>query len=184
MIGIAATCWQTTSISGERVAMYSNRRADRGEPLVAGAGVVAAVLLEVAQERHDPLEGEIADGQPGDLRALVRREEHEQQPDRVAVAADRGGSQAFDGDQVVDEERVQERPERRLGGSSCRLGCPCGLGECLEPPVGLGQQGRGDRQVDRGRARLDVAHERRELVQPGRRVQPLPIPAQQAPDRE
>ena len=46
---------------------------DRGEPLVAGADVVAAVLFEVAQERDDPLEGEIADRQPRDLAALVAR---------------------------------------------------------------------------------------------------------------
>ncbi len=32
----------------------------RGESLVAGADVVAAVLFEVAQESDDPLEGEVA----------------------------------------------------------------------------------------------------------------------------
>jgi hypothetical protein len=40
---------------------------DRGESLVAGARVVAAVVLEVAQERDDPLKGEIGDREPGDL---------------------------------------------------------------------------------------------------------------------
>ena len=154
-----------------------------GQPLVAGAGVVAAVVLEVAQERHDPVEGEVGERQPGDLAALVGRDEHQEQPDGVAVAAHRGGAQAFDRDQVAGEEGVQERAERLGAGSSCRLG-PGGLGEGLEPPVGLVQQLRGDRQVDRGRARVDVAHEGRELVQPGRGVEPLPIPAQQAADRE
>ena len=46
---------------------------DRGEPLVAGADVVAAVLLEVTQERDDPLEGEIPDRQPGDLASASPR---------------------------------------------------------------------------------------------------------------
>ena len=44
---------------------------DRGEPLVAGADVVAAVVFEVAQEADDPLEREIADRQLGDLGALL-----------------------------------------------------------------------------------------------------------------
>jgi hypothetical protein len=40
---------------------------DRGEPLVAGADVITAVLLEVTQERDDPLEREITNRQPRDL---------------------------------------------------------------------------------------------------------------------
>lgn len=86
---------------------------DHREPLVAGAYVVAAVFFEVAQERDDPFEGEIAASQPGDLRAFVRRDEQQEQADRVAVAAYRGWPQAFDGDQVIGEERVQQLPERR-----------------------------------------------------------------------
>ena len=61
------TCWQTISISGERVAMYSNRGVDHRESLVAGPGVVSAVLFEMAQERDDPLEREITDRQLGEL---------------------------------------------------------------------------------------------------------------------
>ena len=46
------------------------QRVDRGEPLVAGADVVAAVLFEMAQERDDPLEREIAERQLGELERL------------------------------------------------------------------------------------------------------------------
>ena len=46
-IGMAATRWQMPSISGSRVAMYSNRVCTAGQSLVAGADVVAAVLFEV-----------------------------------------------------------------------------------------------------------------------------------------
>ena len=88
----------------------------RGESLVAGAGVVAAVLFEVSQESDDPIEGEIAELQAGDLAALVGRGEYQQQPDRVAVAAHRGWAQPLDGDQVVDEERVQQLAQWRGGG--------------------------------------------------------------------
>ncbi len=40
---------------------------DHREPLVAGPGVVPAVLFEMAQERDDPLEREITDRQLGEL---------------------------------------------------------------------------------------------------------------------
>ena len=83
-----------------------------GQPLVAGADVVAAVLLEVAQEGHDLLEGEVGEGQAGDLAALGGGGECQEEPDGVAVAADRGGAQAFDRDEVVSEEGVQDRSER------------------------------------------------------------------------
>ena len=82
-----------------------------GQPLVAGAGLVAPVVLEVAQERHDPVEGEVVKGQAGDLAALVGRDEHQEQPHGVAVAAHRGGAQALDRDQVAGEEGVQDRAE-------------------------------------------------------------------------
>ena len=85
--------------------------------------------FEVAQERDDPLEGEIADRELGDLRALVGGEVHDQQPDRVAVAAHRGWPQAFDGDQVIGEERVQQLPERRWGLIVPSPSRPGGFGE-------------------------------------------------------
>jgi hypothetical protein len=50
--------------------------------------------------------------------------------------------------------------------------------------VGLVEQFRGDREVDSGRGRIDMSHERRELLQPAGGIEPLPIPAQQTADRE
>ncbi len=90
------------------------QRVDHGEPLVASAGLVAAVLLEMAQESDDSLEGEIAHRELGDVRAFVGCEEQDQEPDRVAVAAHRGWPQALDGHQVIGEERVQQWPQRRV----------------------------------------------------------------------
>jgi hypothetical protein len=76
---------------------------DRRQALIAGAGVVAAVLFEVAQERGDPLEGEIFERQPGEPAALVGGDEHQQQLDRVAIAAYRSRAKASDRDQVVSK---------------------------------------------------------------------------------
>jgi hypothetical protein len=83
-----------------------------GQPLVAGAGVVAPVLLEVAEEPDDAVEGEVGEGEAGDLAPLVGRDEHQEEPHGVAVAAHGGGAEAFDRDQVAGEERVQDRAER------------------------------------------------------------------------
>ena len=124
---------------------------DRGEPLVAGADVVAAVLFEVSQEREDPLQGEILERQARDPAALLRGEEHEQQPDRVAVAAHRTRAQSVDRDQVVEEVGVQELPERLC--CSSRHLRPDRFGERFEATVGFLEQRRRDRQVDRGRGR-------------------------------
>src|SRR5262249_42879010 len=81
-------------------------------PLVAGADVVAAAFLQVPQEGQDLLEGEVFQGQAGDLAPLGGGGECQQEPDGVAVAADRGGPQPFDRDQVVSEVGVQDRSER------------------------------------------------------------------------
>ena len=83
---MAATRWQTPSISGARVAIVE-QRVQRGEPLVAGADVVATIVFEVAQERDDPFEAEVGQLQAGDLGALVGGDEQQEQADGVAVAA-------------------------------------------------------------------------------------------------
>ena len=83
---------------------------DRREPLVAGAGVVSAVLFEVPQERDDAIEREIADRELGELCSVVGGDEHDQQPDGVAVAADGRRPQAFDGDQVVWKKECNNWP--------------------------------------------------------------------------
>jgi len=87
-----------------------------GEALVACPGVVVAVLLQVTQEADHPLEGQIVEVELGDLGALVLRDISQQKPHRVAVAAHRRRPESFDGDQVVDEERVHEQPELSVAG--------------------------------------------------------------------
>ena len=67
----------------------------RGESLVAGADVVAALLFEASQERDHPLAGQIIKRQARDPAALLCGDEHEQEPDRVAVAAHRAGRRPF-----------------------------------------------------------------------------------------
>src|SRR5260370_544467 len=84
-----------------------------GEPVVAGAGVVAPVLLEVAEEGDDPVEGEVAEREAGDLAAFVCCGEQEEQPHGVAVAAHRGGAEAFYRGQGAGGEGVQDRGEGR-----------------------------------------------------------------------
>src|SRR5256885_7484882 len=74
--------------------------------------MVAALGFEILQEPDDALEAEVGEGQARDPASLVGRDELEKQPDGVPVAADRGRAQALDRDQVIDEERVQDRPER------------------------------------------------------------------------
>src|SRR5258708_38173865 len=83
-------------------------------------------MLEIPQEFDDPVEGKVAERQPGDLAAFVRGGEGEEQPDGVPVAAHRRGPQALDGDQVVGEKRVQDRPDRLVSGhcvTSAQAGC-------------------------------------------------------------
>jgi len=62
---------------------------DRREPGVPGAGAVAAVLLEMVEERADQLGVEIVDVQLAGLLAGSLGGEREQQPERVAVGGDR-----------------------------------------------------------------------------------------------
>ena len=68
---MAATRWQTPSISRFSAGDVVEQRVQRGQALVAGADVVAAVEFEVAQEADDPFEGEVAESQARDLAMLV-----------------------------------------------------------------------------------------------------------------
>jgi hypothetical protein len=64
--------------------------------------------------------------EPGDVHVLVAGGEAQQQPDGVPVAAHRRRAQPLDGDQVVGEEGVDERPERPRPGHhlpSVQAGC-------------------------------------------------------------
>src|SRR5258707_3838593 len=67
------------------------------------------------QEPDHAVKGEVSEREPGDLAALVGREERKEEPDRVPVAAHRGRTEALHGDQVVGEERLQDRPDRSFG---------------------------------------------------------------------
>jgi hypothetical protein len=114
----------------------------RGEPLVARADVVSAFLLEVSQERDHSLAGQIIGRQARDLAAFLSGEEHEQEADRVAVAAHRAGAQALHGDRVIDEVAVQDRAERV---AFHRAICDqTGSAKVLVSAVGLGHQLRRD----------------------------------------
>ena len=56
---MAATRWQTPSISGSRAGDVVEQGVQGGQALVAGADVVAAVVLEVTKEPEDPVEGQV-----------------------------------------------------------------------------------------------------------------------------
>ena len=91
------------------------QRVHGGQTLVAGSDVVVALVLQVAQEAHDPVEGQVVDGQLGDLGLVVVGHEPQQEHDRVPVAAHRRRPQALHGDEVVDEERLDQRPDGLSG---------------------------------------------------------------------
>src|SRR5664280_3238187 len=83
------------------------------QALVAGPDMIVAVMLQVAQEAEDPFEAQILEVELGDLRYLVLGDEAQQEPDGVAVATHRRRPEPLHGDQVIEEEGVDERPERR-----------------------------------------------------------------------
>ena len=92
------------------------QRVQGRQALVAGPDVVVAVVLQVAQEAEDLFEAEVLDVELGDLRSLVLGHEAQQEPDGVAVAAHRRRPQPLHRDQVVEEEGVDQRPERPRAG--------------------------------------------------------------------
>ena len=65
-------------------------RVDRRQPGVAGAGAVAAVCLEVVEERADQLRVEVVDVQLARLLAGLLGGEREQQPEGGEVGRRRG----------------------------------------------------------------------------------------------
>jgi hypothetical protein len=79
-----------------------------GQALIARTNVVPPVNFEMLEKADDPFEREVAKCKARDLAMLVSISELKGETDRVAVAAYRGGTQTLDGDQVVDEERMQE----------------------------------------------------------------------------
>jgi hypothetical protein len=63
-----------------------------GQALVARANVVTSVKFEMLEKADDPFEGEVAECKTRDLAVLIGGSELQEQADRVAVAAHRGGS--------------------------------------------------------------------------------------------
>src|SRR5664279_3543288 len=86
--------------------------ADRGEAVVAGADLVAALVFEMVEERADQRRVQLGDVQLAGLRAGAGGGEGEQQPERVAVAGDGVCAGAALADEPVAEERLQQRRER------------------------------------------------------------------------
>jgi hypothetical protein len=90
----------------------AEQRVDRGQPGVAGADAVAAVVFEVVEERADQRRVEVGDLERGGLPAGLAGCEGQEQPERVAVGRDgvRAGSSLAG--QVVGEERLDGGRER------------------------------------------------------------------------
>jgi hypothetical protein len=91
--------------------MYSKRQCTAAQALVARADVVASVHFEIPQKADDPFEREVAECKARNPAMLIVSRELQEQADRVTVAAERGGPQTLDRDQVVDKERMQDWPQ-------------------------------------------------------------------------
>jgi hypothetical protein len=88
---------------------------NRGQPPVAGTGLVAAFAFEMVEERPDQLRVQIADVQARRPFAGARCGEGEQQPIGVPVAGDRVRAGVALSHEPVGEERLQHRRERGHG---------------------------------------------------------------------
>ena len=87
--GIASTRAIVAACSGWRRRGVAVERVDRRQPGVAGPEAVAALLLEVVEERADQRRVEVGEVQPVGCLPVLCCGEVEQQPDRVAVGGDR-----------------------------------------------------------------------------------------------
>ena len=90
----------------------AKQRADRRQARVAGPDRVAALVLEVIQERADQRRLEIVDVEIAGRLVTVLGGECKQQADRVAVGGDRMRAGLSLGDQPIGEERLQRRREQ------------------------------------------------------------------------
>jgi hypothetical protein len=86
------------------VAEVLEERSKRRQPLVAG--------LHVPQEREHPVEAEILELQAADGSMRVGRDKGQEQPQGVAVTANRALAQALLLDQMIKKKVVHERAER------------------------------------------------------------------------
>src|ERR1035441_8256776 len=85
------------------------QRVDRRQPGVPGPGAVAALMLEVIEERRDERRAEICEVEPGGRYAGLLAGELQQEPERVPVGGDgvRAGSSL-----ALGEERLQGGRQR------------------------------------------------------------------------
>ena len=110
--GIASTRWIVRGVLGVAQRGVAEQRVDRGQPGVAGADAVAALVFEVVEERADQRRVEVGEVELGwaACRCAARRR-------RAAAGACRGRRRSCAGwrgvaDQPVGEERLQGRGER------------------------------------------------------------------------
>ena len=83
----------------------------RAEPLISRRNALAATVFEVSQEALHPIESEILELDSGELAALVRGDEHEEQTHSVAVALHRRTPKSLLPGEMTDEEGVKKRSE-------------------------------------------------------------------------
>nr|WP_230855300.1 hypothetical protein [Arthrobacter terrae] len=103
---------------GNPLACFEHRRFPAGnvfkqavqccQALVTRAHTVVTVILQVAKESDDVPKAQVFQRKLGDSGSLLLSDETQQKPDGVAVAAHRAGSQPFDGDEVIDEEGLDQ----------------------------------------------------------------------------
>ena len=100
-------------------------RVDRRQAGVSGAGAVAAVGLEVIEERGDGVGVEIGDVEHRRFPPATRGGEPQQQSDRVAVGGDRVRAGVALLEQSLGEERLHGRSERTHELASCAASSRC-----------------------------------------------------------
>ena len=86
--------------------------ADGGQPVVAGAGAVAAAVFEVVEERGDQRGVEVGDVELAGVLAGALRSEGQEQPPGIPVAGDGMRAGTALADEPVGEEGLQRRRER------------------------------------------------------------------------
>jgi hypothetical protein len=90
-----------------------------GSPaLIARARMIAAVLLQVLEERQHPIEGQILNRQPSDRSPRLLRDKAQEQPHGIAVAADGAQAQTLLYRQVVGKKRLYQLTEGGCHGRS------------------------------------------------------------------
>jgi hypothetical protein len=104
-------------VFGVAVLGVAEQGVDRREPQVAGADAVGAFGFEVVEEGGDQWRVELGDVELGWLAPEPSLGVVEQQPERVAVGADRVRADVALGDQPVGEPCLQRRRERTHGRS-------------------------------------------------------------------